>query len=356
MELIKKDYQDQNAQSLETCLKIDKQELYVHKFILQRCSDYFKAFFIKKKKTVSFDKNFEYKIIKAVFDILYDCDTIENNTNNLLGMYLFCDKFLIISLKQKIATYLINNFESISKKYHHGIIDVFKITNNYDIIYDIIKKYILDNDMFKKLKVEMFLTFDDFKILKHRIDDSVIINKLYEHNFISILSYLNHVSDIDLSEYKIIELNDKDIIYQIFKKVKSLEKLKEIIALLKKHVHDIIKNSINELYQNNMINLYFYLSFHTDQLLDEKLTNMKLIEQVFQHLEDSNKGHLVASITKMICISANINILPKLDNYKYGLKSIITWDSYIESERIMSTLFKHKKITSDTYLNRRTMM
>jgi hypothetical protein len=371
MDLIKLDYQNQNKESLECCFKFikskssnnelennDSEELFVHKMIIQRCSKYFKNYFSKKKKVFIIEYEFNYQIIKNVFDILYNCCDINDVKDNLLEMYIFCDKYLIDYVKKNITDYFINNIDSFNKKYNNNIIDIIKFTNNYDAIIEIINKYIINSqNTTNDLKIEFFLTFKDFLIIKNKLvlinTDNSYIKKLYNHKFISILSYLNYISDFDPNDYNIVELNDDDIIYQIFKKVKCLEKLKELIYILKDNVHDVIKNSINELYQNGIINLYYYLSFHTDKKLDNSLNDTDLLIQTFDYLEETDKGHLIASIIIKICKSSNIEILPQLDKYKEGLKSIIRWYSYMDCERIYTTLYNNNKITSDTFLERR---
>jgi hypothetical protein len=357
MDLIKLDYQNQNKESLEYCLKFINDntinELYIHKIILNTCSKFFKNYFSKKKKVFDIESEYNYNAIKSVFDILYNCEEISNCKENLLEMYLFCDKYLITYLKNNIATYLIDNFESFNKKYHNNIIDIFKITNNYDIIIDIINKYIINSNLLTDMKIEFFLTYNEYLIIKNKLVDIKAIQKLYNHKFISILSYLNFISNFDPNIFNIVELNDDDIIYQIFKKVKSLDTLKELINILKDNVHDVIKNSINELYQNNIINLYYYLSFHTDKKLDDNLNDTNLLIQTFDYLEEIDKGHLISSIIIQVCKSSNISILPQLDKYESGLKSINRWYSYIDSERIYITLYDNNKINSKTFLDRR---
>lgn len=351
MELLQLDYINQDKNQLDCCLKINEHEIFVHKCIIQRCSEYFNNQFTKKKKIFTFDDDFQYHIIKIVIDLLYNCIILDDvNMEYLTDIYIFVDKYVITYLKENIVIFIINNFESLTKKDHNIIIDLFKFTKDYDSIYKIIQKYIVNNNT--DFEINFFITFNEYSILKNKFDD-LTIQKLYENKYISVLSYLNYKIEFNSEEYQLVELDDNIIIHNIFKKIHSLDTLKNIISVLKSNTHHIIKNTINELFLNNIICLHYYLSFHLKINLDDKLDDTELIKITLDYLEEKDQGHLVASIIIHICKKFLVTILPNLDEYKNGLKAIKRWYSYIESERIYIILYENNKLSEITYLNRR---
>lgn len=61
MELLQLDYINQDKNQLDCCLKINEHEIFVHKCIIQRCSEYFNNQFTKKKK---------YLLLMMIFNII----------------------------------------------------------------------------------------------------------------------------------------------------------------------------------------------------------------------------------------------------------------------------------------------